>query len=128
MVQPVLRRLAAVDAPLTVYTQDDPTFPAGLAPTDDTALEASYRQRIEIVPTLLRVEGGKPVERLEGWDRREWERLTGIDGLGDGLPAFRPGCGSRTLDIGMSEILAMRYEGSRISSRRIELGEEKDEA
>ena len=127
LVQPVLRQLAAVDAPLTVYTQDDPTFPAGTAPVDDTLLEVSYGQRIEIVPTLLRVEGGKPVERLEGWDRREWERLTGIDGLGDGLPAFRPGCGSRTLDIGMPEMLAMRYDGSRIRSRRIELGAQEDE-
>src|SRR2546428_1947641 len=71
MVQPVLRQLAAVDLPLTVYTQDDPSFPSGMPPIDDTSLETSYRQHIEIVPTLLRVQEGKAVERLEGWDRLE---------------------------------------------------------
>jgi hypothetical protein len=127
MVQPVLRQLSSVPAGLTVYSQDDPAFPAGVAPVDDTSLELSYRQRIEIVPTLMRVEGGKAVERLEGWDRGEWERITGVGGLGDGLPAFRPGCGSRTLDLGMPEILAARYDGARIRSRRIELGALEDD-
>jgi len=99
-VQPVLRQLRQAGLPLTVFTQDDAGFPAGVAPVDDTALEVSYRLGIEIVPTLLRVEGGKTVERLEGWDRREWERFTGRGDLGVGLPEFRPGCGSRTLDPG----------------------------
>jgi hypothetical protein len=126
MVQPVLRQLRKA-VPVTVYTQDDPGFPAGVAPIDDTSLEISYRQAIEIVPTLLRVEGGRPVERLEGWDRHEWERITGVGSLGDGLPAFRPGCGSRTLDLGMPEMLAVRYDGARIRSRRVQVGALEDE-
>lgn len=126
-VQPVLRQLCQAGLPLTVYTQDDPGFPAGLAPIDDTALEVSYRQGIEIVPTLLRVEGGEAVERLEGWDRRQWERFTGRDGLGQGLPDFRPGCGSRTLDPGMPETLALRHDTPRTRSRRIALGPMEDE-
>lgn len=127
MVQPVLQQLRQAEVPLTIYTQDDPTFPAGAAPIDDTSLEISYRHRIEVVPTLLRIADGTPVERLEGWDRREWERMAGVGGLGDGLPGFRPGCGSRTLDPGMPETLALRYEGSRIRSRRIEVGPLEDE-
>ncbi len=126
MVQPVLRQLREA-VPVTVYTQDDPGFPAGVAPIDDTSLEISYRQGIEVVPTLLRVEGGRPAERLEGWDRREWERITGVAGLGDGLPAFRPGCGSLTLDLGMPEMLAVRYDGSRMQSRRVQVGALEDE-
>ncbi|MDQ6882821.1 MAG: thioredoxin family protein [Candidatus Dormibacteraeota bacterium] len=126
-VQPVLRQLQYAGLPLTVFTQDDPGFPAGVRPVDDTALELSYREKIEIVPTLLRVQGGRAIERLEGWDRREWERFTGRDHLGDGLPDFRPGCGSRTLDPGMPETLSLRYDGSRTRSRRIALGPSEDE-
>ncbi len=127
VVQPVLKQLREAELALTVFTQDDPSFPAGLGAVDDTSLEISYRHRIEIVPTLVRVEAGQPVERLEGWDRQAWERLTGVGGLGDGLPGFRPGCGSRTLDPGMPETLALRYDGSRMRSRRIPLGAVEDE-
>ncbi len=127
MVQPVLRQLGQTEVPLTVFTQDDPSFPAGVPAVDDTSLEISYRQRIEIVPTLIRVEDGKAVESLEGWDRREWERLTGTARLGEGLPDFRPGCGSRTRDPGMPETLALRYDGERLRSRRIEVGALEDE-
>lgn len=125
-VQPVLRQLREAGVRLTVFTQDDPAFPAGVAPVDDTSLEHSYAQRIEVVPTLLRVERGRPVARLEGWDRREWERIAGVGGLGDGLPDFRPGCGSRTLDPGMPETLALRYDQSRLRSRRIAVGTLED--
>ena len=126
MVQPVLQQLRAA-VPLTVLTQDDLSFPAGVEPVDDTSLELSYHHGIEIVPTLMKVESGKAVERLEGWDRAAWERLTGLSDLGDGLPGFRPGCGSRTLDPGMPEMLALRYDGSRMRSRRISLGTMEDE-
>src|SRR5438132_7971899 len=126
MVQPVLRQLRAA-VPFTVLTQDDLSFPAGVEPVDDTSLELSYRHQIEIVPTLMKVEGGKPVERLEGWDRGAWERLTGLNDLGDGLPGFRPGCGSRTLDPGTTDTLALRYDGSQMRSRRISLGSMEDE-
>src|SRR5438132_2599287 len=126
MVQPVLQQLRAA-VRLTVLTQDDLGCPAGVEPVDDTSLELSYHHGIEIVPTLMKVESGKAVERLEGWDRAAWERLTGLSDLGDGLPGFRPGCGSRTLDPGMPETLALRYDGSRMRSRRISLGTMEDE-
>ena len=127
MVQPVLRQLGAARVPITIYTQDDPAFPAGVSAIDDTSLEISFGQRISIVPTLMRVEAGVPVERLEGWDRRGWERLAGVPGLGRDLPGFRAGCGSRTLDPGMPELLTRRYDGSRLRARRIELGSGEDE-
>ena len=74
---PVLGELAR-RAGLTVYTQDDPSFPETVpGRIDDTALDVSHRLKIEIVPTLIRFEGGREVGRTYGWDRGEWERLTG---------------------------------------------------
>jgi len=126
-VVPVLQQLAGSDRSFTVYTQDDPAFPPGVAAVDDTELEESWRQGIETVPTLLRVEGGRAVASAVGWLRSEWEEFTGLAGLGPGLPEFRPGCGSRTLDPGMPERLAERYDADTLRSRRIEVAELEDE-
>ena len=64
MLEPVLGQLAHGDSPLTVYCQDDPTFPATVPHViDDTNLEISYRNNIEIVPTLIRVKRGKEIKR-----------------------------------------------------------------
>jgi hypothetical protein len=123
MVEPVMRALPH----LTVFTQDDPSWPSGVRLEDDTSLDLSYSLQIETVPTLLRVQGGYVVERTEGWSRELWERLTGVDDLGAGLPAFRPGCGSRTLDPGVAEALAVRHGASRLRSRLVELGANEDE-
>jgi hypothetical protein len=127
LVVPVFRQLvAAGNQPLTVYSQDDPSFPPGLSVIDDTSLDVSYRLHIETVPTLLRVADGEIVERTEGWARDRWEQLTHLPGLGDGLPDFRPGCGSRTLEPGIAERLAARAEDSPLRARRIALGELED--
>lgn len=126
MVEPVLVALKA-RVPLTLFAQDDPAFPESLGGArDDTALEESWRRRIEIVPTLIRVEDGKEVARTEGWDRGEWERVSGLEMPGDGLPDFKPGCGSRSVEPGMPERLALRYGGLHFSARPIEVGEMED--
>ena len=98
LVAPVLGELRAAGVALTVFSQDDPTFPAGLDPMDDTNLDVSVALDLDTVPTLVRVEGGAEVERLAGWSRPHWESFTGITPLGDGLPEYRPGCGSLTQD------------------------------
>jgi hypothetical protein len=79
------------------------------------------------VPTLLRVEDGVERARVLGWHRQEWRDLTGFDDLGAGLPEWRPGCGSRSVDPDLAPELAARFGGSRLRSRRIELGEAEDE-
>ena len=126
LVVPVLTQLRAAGLPLTVYSQDDPAFPQGLPVVDDTGLEVSAGLEIETVPTLLRVVGGQVVDRTEGWARDRWETLTKTTGLGPDLPQFRPGCGSRTLEPGIAERLAVRRTGSRLRSRRIVFGELED--
>ncbi len=126
LVEPVLRELAAAQ-PLTVLCQDDPSFPAGVEVVDDRELEASWRLGIETVPTLLRVEGGVEVERLQGWWREDWERVAGTSGLGAGLPDHRPGCGSRSVEWGVEEELERRYGGRVLASRTVELADLEDE-
>ena len=114
--------------PLRVYSQDGPDFPSGLDHViDDSQLEVSYRLDIEIVPTLIRVRAGDEMERLTGWQRGDWRRLTARPALGAGLPEFSPGCGSKSLDPGMPEKLAYRYGDTPLQARRIEVAALEDE-
>jgi hypothetical protein len=87
LIEPVLRQIEQADCSLTVYTQDNPEFPTGVANViDDTRLEHSFRMDIETVPTLLRFEKGKQTARAIGWHRSEWEEVSGLDNLGAELP------------------------------------------
>ena len=126
LVAPVLGELRAAGVALTVFTQDDPAFPEGLDPVDDTELDVSAALDLDTVPTLIKVEGGSEVDRLVGWSRPHWQKFTGVEPLGDGLPEFRPGCGSLTTDPAVIERLAARSTGLR--SRRLELARLEDEA
>jgi hypothetical protein len=80
------------------------------------------------VPTLIRVGNGAEAERTVGWHRGDWEKLTGIAGLGAGLPEWRPGCGSKSVDPDIAPELAVRFERHRLASRRIAIAELEDEA
>ena len=111
-VVPVLAQLAAGAEPLTVYVQDDPSFPEGLSPLDDTGLAVSWHHEIETVPTLLRVEAGTETARTVGWSRQGWEEVSGQRDLGPELPAMRPGCGSLSVDPNLTDELNVRFSGS----------------
>ena len=126
LVVPILEAISS-QVPLTVYTQDDPEFPAGIDALDDTDLTVSWHYDIEAVPTLLRVESGREVERAIGWHRGEWEALSRVDGLGPGLPELRPGCGSLSVDPSRAQELAVRFSGSKLGSRRVEIASLEDE-
>ena len=128
VVEPVLAQLAR-QGRLTVFSQDDPGFPADLNPQDDTSLEHSWHHSIEAVPTLLRTDPeGVEEARVVGWHRGEWEALSGARGLGPDLPDQRPGCGSLSVDPLLAPKLSIRFgEAKRtLASRRIELGESED--
>jgi hypothetical protein len=124
LVEPVLAQLPGV----LVFSQDDPEFPESVPDVrDDTDLDVSLALDIDTVPTLLRFSGGVEVERTVGWLRTAWEELTGLPGLGPGLPEHRPGCGSRTGDPDLADELLVRTHGDQLRSRRVELSALEDE-
>jgi hypothetical protein len=128
LVAPVLATLAADSVPLTVYSQDDPTFPDGVRVVDDRDLQMSFALDLDTVPTLLCVSGGREVARTVGWSRDAWRDITGRADLGETLPEHRPGCGSRTQDPAIAEAHAVATLLPKLHSRRVELGEEEDDA
>lgn len=113
---------------LQVHSQDDPAFPESVDDViDERALELSYRLDIEIVPTLIQAREGEETARLVGWQRDDWRRLTGMKSLGDGLPEFSPGCGSKSVEPGMPEKLAFQFGDSPLQARRVDVAAQQDE-
>ena len=91
LIDPVAGQLEHQLDQLVVLSQDDPQFPEAVERViDDSQLEQSWRNSIEIVPTLIRFQDGKAVERCEGWHRAEWEELTGASDLGEVLGMNTP--------------------------------------
>ena len=127
MVVPVIARLARELPSLTVYTQDDPTFPEGVVSVSDLDLAASWHADIDTVPTLIFRENGVETKRTYGWQRSEWRELTGIADLGGELPEFRPGCGSMSVDPDIVDKLRVLYNGEILHSRQIEIATSEDE-
>ena len=126
LIEPVMQSLDRA-GPLAVIIQDDPSFPAGVGRViDDHDLERSFRLNIEAVPTLIRLKDGREVERTVGWDRAEWTRLAGAAAAGDGLPAWQPGCGSKSVEPGVQETLIARYGDPGLKARTVAVGEWDD--
>ena len=129
LIEPVIKQLSdTFNNSLTIYVQDDPSFPESVAnKIDDSSLEFSYKQKIEIVPTLIRSGDGLDEQaRIFGWDKSQWQEFTGIENLGANLADFKPGCGSKTQDPGMTEVLTLRFDTDRLQARKIELAESED--
>ena len=126
VVAPVLLA-AGASVSLAVYSQDDPTFPEGTDPIDDTTLDFSWHNDIETVPTLIRFADGSEAERIVGWDRTAWTSFLGVDELAPTPSDYLPGCGSRSVDPDLVDELAVRYGGTTLRSRRIELASLEDE-
>ncbi len=127
MVEPLLARIAQGDTPLTVYTQDDPTFGHAVNSQLDSDLSISWHHNIETVPTLLLVRNGVEVERTFGWSQSDWQRITGIADLGEDLPTTRPGCGSMSVDPDRVDALRALFTGSSVTSRTVEFSAAEDE-
>lgn len=129
LIEPVLNELVeSYRDKISVYVQDDPAFPSSISnKIDDTSLEFSYRNQIEIVPTLISSNSEQEVARTVGWDKSEWQQLTGLSNLGTNLVDFKPGCGSKSQDPGMEEQLAARFDSEMLSARKVELAESEDE-
>ncbi|MCY3948647.1 MAG: thioredoxin family protein [Acidimicrobiaceae bacterium] len=126
LIAPVLADIEARGS-LTVYTQDDPSFPESVSIRHhDGDLSFSWHHDIETVPTLMRISGGTEVGRIVGWSRPEWQAFTELDALGDSLPEHRPGCGSLSVDPSMVDVLAARFGSDGLAARRVEFGSLED--
>jgi len=92
LIVPQMQEASRARRDFQVVTQDDAKFPPDVANlVDDRELDYSYMNEIEATPTLIRYAGGREVERVMGWDRAAWQRLTGIATLGSALPPLVPG-------------------------------------
>lgn len=136
LVGPVLTSLVSTGAVQRVFVQDDVGFPAGLvgspALVDDRELDVSFHLDIETVPTLLRVVAGEITDTTVGWTHESWTTFLTPEGVDTRvtfpeLPAYRPGCGSATLDFGMAEKLAVKFGATPLRSRRVELATAEDD-
>jgi hypothetical protein len=129
LIEPVVRALAETQhSGLSIYVQDDPNYLRDLEQTrNDTALEKSFFLDVETVPTLIRYENGVEAERVVGWVREEWREVMRLDGLGEDLPEFRPGCGSLSVSPGAEERLRAKYGDVPMTSRTIEIGDFDDD-
>lgn len=126
LIAPVLADIEARGS-LTVYTQDDPSFPESVSSRHhDGDLSFSWHHDIETVPTLMRISGGTEVGRIVGWYRPEWQAFTELDALGESLPEHRPGCGSLSVDPSMVDVLAARFGSDGLAARRVEFGSLED--
>lgn len=107
---------------------------------DDSALAVSFAADVETVPTLMAAgvtdPRGEPSDVLVGFVRDEWQALVTdlasrhsleprIDWTT--LPAWRPGCGSLSVDPAHADRLRASADGSPIRARRIEVGGLDDE-
>ena len=97
MVAPLLTQLQSSHG-ITIYSQDDAAFPDGAKVIHDADLSTSWHNNIETVPTVIKVVDGTETQRIVGWLQNEWAHTFDLPNIGDGLPAYRPGCGSLSVD------------------------------
>ncbi len=108
-------------------------FETGFALLDDSSLKVSFATDIDTVPTLFHCdEQGTTLTSLIGFVREEWEALARTLGVAEALdwsalPAWRPGCGSLSVDPLIADRLRAEAENSPLRARRIEIGSSDDE-
>jgi hypothetical protein len=91
LIEPQMRQVARAVPAFRAVSQDDPNFPGGVPVIDDRELDHSWLNQIESTPTLIRYSNGREVDRVVGWDRAAWQRLSGLADLGTALPVLMPG-------------------------------------
>ncbi len=98
MVEPLLVLIAA-STNLTVYTQDDPTFPESVPAIHDSDLAISWHH-YDRHSSDADHRGERSRNRSHVWlvARLIGNDITGLDDLGEDLPVMRPGCGSMSVD------------------------------
>lgn len=105
---------------------------------DDSALGVSFAYDIDTVPTLfLAATDGQLRDTLIGFVRDEWQSLSASLATElscaapivnwEALPAWRPGCGSLSVDPANADRLRAVAENSPLRARRVEIAPADDE-
>ena len=105
---------------------------------DDSRLKVSFAYDIDMVPSVFVADAdGHELKRLQGFDRAEWlgldATLAEIAGRTEAkidwksLPAWRPGCGSLSVDPRFADRLRAEAENSPLRARKIEIAPQDDE-
>ena len=113
-------------------------FSTPFALLDDASLKVSFATDIDTVPSLFLTDAsGDTVHSLVGFAREEWQDLVHrlkqehpqaqADIEWDTLPAWRPGCGSLSVDPTIADRLRAEAENSPLRARKIEIGSADDE-
>ena len=104
---------------------------------DDAKLAVSFQYGLDTVPTIILADGdGNELGRCVGFGKQDWRmlfselaRLTRrTPPLVDwsDYPTSRPGCGSRSVQPGISERLEAEASGSPLRARRIDIADADD--
>jgi len=127
LIKPVLHKLLKLNVAFNLYVQDFPENFKNLPTIDDTKLKDSYRNKIEIVPTVLKVSNGSEIKRIVGWSAEEWAELFGSQDIAVGMPELRPGCGSLSVEDRNLERLTIQFGDKKFASKLHECPELLDD-
>lgn len=101
---------------------------------DDSALKTAFEFDIDTVPTLYWADAdGTMIREVIGFVREEWQTLdaelsgASADIAWDGLPEWRPGCGSLSVDPTIAARLAAEASNSPLRAREIDIAPADDE-
>ncbi len=133
----------ALDVLVVGQTQDGNTLlidrhQLTCAVLDDSRLKVSFAYDIDMVPSLFVADAkGREQQRLQGFDRAEWQaldatlaRIAGVSAAPidwQSLPPWRPGCGSLSVDPRFADRLRAEAENSPLRARKIEIAPQDDE-
>ncbi len=136
---PALDAAAAAGAPVRILSQSDASETETWArelglrdvPDVDEDLVTSERFDPDAVPAMVLLDGGAERDRVEGLDLARLDELFAAAGAElphDGLPAFKPGCASKTRDPEVAAQLAARRARAEgwIRARELHIGALED--
>ncbi len=127
LIRPLLADIQKKVTSLEIIVQDDRKLFPNLNVQEDNDLEISFNHEIEIVPTAIKLERNTETVRLVGWDKKEWKELFKFSQENYTLPDLKPGCGSKSVEPGVFEKLAVKFGGIEFRSRNLQVHSFKDE-
>ncbi len=127
LIHPLLTDIQKKNTSLEIIVQDNPNLFPNLNVKKDHDLKISFHHEIEIVPTVIKLERNSETERLIGWNKQEWKKFFSFSEEDHTLPETKPGCGSKSVEPGVYEKLAVKFGRIGFSSRNFQIDSLEDE-